>query len=89
MKNAFAFYFKWFQYFPYMLQNWQNSCQEKYVIDKFKTRDWLKTATSVEWKPKKVNHITWFWPLKGDGEIVAAVRFHQITVVFRGWSQVN
>jgi hypothetical protein len=90
MTKAFSLSFKWFQYFPYSLQKWENSCQEQDVIDRFENRDWLKTATSVEWKPKKVNHSTWFRPSKGDGETVAdLLSFHQITVVFHGWRPAN
>ena len=90
MAKAFAFSFKWFSYFSHSLQKRQNSCQEQDVINRFKNRNWLKTATSVEWKPKKVNHSTWFRSSKGDGETVDdLLSFHQITVVFHGWSQAT
>jgi hypothetical protein len=71
--------------FPLQFTNKRKFLQEQDVIDKFKNRDWLKTATSVEWKPKKVNHSTWLHPSKGDGEtVVDLLSFHQITVEFHG-----
>ena len=69
--------------FPVEFAKRQNSFQEQDVMDRFKNRDWIKTETTVEWKPKQVNQSTWFRPSKGDTvRVVDLLGFHQIAVVF-------